>query len=106
MNPDKIEDELGITDIERGIVPLPSNERSIIGVDLEETIETPDQLFKGVKRLRSTDWFKGLKERGLRAVPLPQKRSSLLILLIGTTAAIGTAYIGYKQYKDRAKKHK
>ncbi|MBI2196651.1 hypothetical protein HYU45_03495 [Candidatus Daviesbacteria bacterium] len=105
MKPEKIIDEACIGDIEQGTVPLPtknSKKPLIMAVEFEETIETPDQLFKGFKRLRLTEWFKRLKSNKQRVVPLmPHKKSTLLVIGIGTVFAIGMAYKGYRNYKDK-----
>lgn len=103
MKPEKIQQELDINDIEAGITPFTEGNRSIISVAFEEPIKRPDQLFKGIKRLKATAWYKSLTEKGLNIVPIPQKRSSKIALIIGTAALIGTAYIGYRHYKEKNK---
>lgn len=102
MKPERIKSWFRIGEIESHSSTLPEDKRSIIGIDFEEPIDTE----KGIKRLRSTGWFKDLKEKGLHVVPLPQKRSSQIALLIGTAALIGSAYLGYRHFKERSKKQK
>lgn len=102
MKPERIKRWLRIGDLEKQELALPKDERTIIGIDFEEPVD-PE---KGFKRLRSTGLIKELKEKGLHVVPLPQKRSSQIALLIGTAALIGSAYLGYRHFKERSKRNR
>lgn len=103
MKPEKIKRWFGISDVEKNQAPLPAENPSIVGINFEEKIKTPDDLLESVKRVRKTDWFKDLKGKGLRMVPLPHKKGSM-ILYIGTAAVIGGAFWWYRRQRQKSNK--
>ncbi|MCR4305709.1 MAG: hypothetical protein NUV73_01330 [Candidatus Daviesbacteria bacterium] len=105
MNPEKIKRWFGISEVEKNQAPLPAENPSIVGINFEEEIKTPDDLLESVKRVRKTEWFKDMKGKGLRMVPLPHGKGSLLVY-IGTVTALGGAFYWYRRQRQKAKNNK
>jgi hypothetical protein len=69
-------------------------------VVLETPVSKPQQLVDGVKRIKETPWYRVLRKRGLHFVPIGY-REGVIVLVVGTAASLGAAYIAYKRIKGR-----
>jgi hypothetical protein len=79
---------------------LPDRPLSPVALDvvLEEPVSRPQQLVDGVKRIKETPWYRQLRKRGLRFVPLGH-REGVIVLVVGTAASLGATYLAYKRLK-------
>lgn len=71
-----------------------------IEVTLDEPVTRPQHLLDGIKRIKDTPWYRGLRRRGLHVLPLGYQHGRVL-LVVGTAASLGAAYLAYKRLKHR-----
>lgn len=95
MNPERIKRWFGIDQLKDGSVKLPEAERSVVGVEFGNITDPQEQILE-LKGTSAIDQLKGK----LRWIPVPQKKKTWIAVIIGTSAAIGTAYIGYRHFKE------
>lgn len=69
-----------------------------LDVVLEEPVSRSQQLIDGVKRIKETPWYRVIRKRGLRFVPLGH-REGVVVLVVGTAASLGATYLAYKRLK-------
>ncbi|MBI2019354.1 hypothetical protein HYS95_01635 [Candidatus Daviesbacteria bacterium] len=99
MKPERIKRWFGIDQLKDGSAKLPEEERSVVGVVFEDTTNPYEQ----IGELKGTPAIDQLKGK-LHWIPVPQKKKTWIALIIGTTAAVGTAYIGYRHFQERSKR--
>ena len=74
-------------------------------VVLESAVAKPHDFIEGVKRIKETPWYRVLKRRGLRFVPVDYQEGAILVV-VGTAASLGVAYLTYKRMKARHQRKK
>lgn len=75
---------------------------TMVNMDPEPPVWTDQQLLRGVARIKKTGWYRSIKNCGFQAVPAGY-REGQIVLLVGTAAALGLAYLGYKRIRERSK---
>ena len=75
--------------------PIPPVAMDVI---LEEPVSRAQHLIDGVKRIKETPWYRVIRKRGLRFVPLGH-REGVIVLVVGTAASLGATYLAYKRIK-------
>jgi hypothetical protein len=72
-----------------------------MSVVLEDPVWRLKQVIEGVKRVKETPWYRIMRRKGLRFVPLDCS-DSMLMLAVGTDESLGTIYLRYKNAKMRS----
>ncbi|HLH22471.1 MAG TPA: hypothetical protein VK066_08100 [Chloroflexota bacterium] len=75
--------------------PMPPVAMDVV---LEEPVSRAQHLVDGVRRIKATPWYRLLRKRGLRFVPLGH-REGVIVLVVGTAASLGATYLTYKRLK-------
>ena len=71
-----------------------------IHVELETPVSKPRHLIDSVKAIKATPWYRALRKRGFRFVPIGHHEGMVLVV-VGTAASLGAAYLAYRRLKDR-----
>lgn len=78
--------------------PSPTPLPVAMEVVLEEPVTRAQHLVQGVRRIKETPWYRLIRRRGLRFVPLGH-REGAIVLVVGTAASLGAAYLAYRRLK-------
>ena len=70
-----------------------------LNIALDTPVTKPRHLIDGVRRVKQTVWYRVIRKRGLRFVPLGYQ-AGMILLVVGTAASLGTAHSGYKRMKS------
>src|SRR5712692_9653559 len=70
-----------------------------LDVVLDAPVVRAQHLLEGVRRIKSTPWYRLLRRRGLQFVPLGYQHGRIL-LAVGTAASLGAAYVVYKRIQQ------